>query len=340
MPADQLLRQKILITGANGFIGSNLCRWFLAKGFEVHGLVRRTSDLHFLEGLPANIIYGDLRDRQSFDLPEDLDYVIHAASVVSDQASESECEPGIYGTTVNLVRKILDKRTRPKRIVYISSTLVLGYLGTSLSEENLGRPTDFMPYVRAKKKAESYLLGIVKSAGLPVVILRAGDTYGPNDRTTCDKILRGAERGTPIVVGHGQHRFAYCYVANLCQAAELALKNDRAVGKAYTVTNGIVPNWHEFLSGLQRGIGKKQRLYVPVWLAKLAGSSQELWKKLSPGFRPELTRYRIRRITTETTYDISKTVDELGYRPDNDTDKQIQAIVDWYLGERKKGYIK
>jgi len=340
MAANLPLKEKIFITGANGFIGSNLCGCFLAKGHEVYGLVRRTSDLHFLEGLPVKVIYGDLYDPQSFDLPEGLDYVVHSASVVSDQASEAECEAGVYGMTVNLIQKILDKGTRPRRIVYISSTLTIGYLGTDLSEENPGRPADFMPYARAKKKTEAYLLEKAKSAGLPVVILRPGDTYGPNDRTTCDKILRSAERGVPVIVGRGRHRFAYCYIGNLCQAVELALENDQAVGKAYTVTNGIVPSWREFFSGLQRGIGKKQRLYVPVLFARLAASGQELWKKLSPGFHPELNRYRIRRITTETTYDISRTVAELGYRPDNDTEKQIQAIVDWYLEERKKGYIK
>ena len=340
MAADPLLRQKILITGANGFIGSNLCDCFLSKGYEVYGLVRKTSDFHFLEGLPIKVVYGDLRDRRSFDLPGDLDYVIHAASVVSDQATEAECEAGVYGTTVNLIQKILDKGIQLKRFVYISTTLTLGYLGTNLSEENPGQSADFMPYVRAKKRTEAFLLEKAKSAGLPVVILRPGDTYGPNDRTTCDKMLRGAERGVPLIVGRGRHRFAYCYVDNLCQAVQLSLENHRAVGKAYTVTNETVPSWREFLSGLQKGIGKKQRLYVPVFFARVLASGQQLWKKLSPGFHPELTQYRIRRITTETTYDISRTVAELGYHPDNDTEKQIQAIVDWYLEERRKGYIK
>jgi len=338
--ANPTLKKKVFITGANGFIGSNLCRWLLAKGYEVCGLVRRTSDLHFLEGLPVQLIYGDLRDPQSFELPKDFDYVIHAASVVSDQASESECEPGIFATTVNLVQKILDRGVWPKRFIYISSTLVLGYLGTSLSEENPGRSTDFMPYARAKKKTEAYLRDKMRSTGLPLVIIRPGDTYGPNDRTTCARVIRAIERGVPVIVGHGRHRFASCYIDNLCQVVELTFKNDLAVGKAYTVTNGIVPSWREFFSGLQRGIGKKQRLYVPVWAGKLLAFSQQAWKKISPGFQPEVSQYRIRRITTETTYDISRTVAELGYRPDNDTEKQIQAIVDWYLEEKKKGYFK
>jgi nucleoside-diphosphate-sugar epimerase len=112
------------------------------------------------------------------------------------------------------------------------------------------------------------------------------------------------------------------------------------VGKAYTVTDGAPFTWGEFFAGLQRGLGKKQRLYVPVWFAMLLAYCLEKWKLVSPGFRPELTRYRIRRITNDTTYDISRTVVELGYNPDNNTAEQIKRIVDWYFEERKKGYIK
>jgi nucleoside-diphosphate-sugar epimerase len=334
------LKEKTLITGANGFIGSNLCRSLLAEGYDVYGLVRKTSDLHFLEGLPVKLIFGDLGDPSGLSIPQDTVYIVHTASIVSDLASNTECDAGIYDLTVNLVQKIRDLGIKPRRFVYISTTLTLGYLGTNLSEENPGRPADFMPYVRAKKKTEAFLLERMNNDGLPVVILRPGDTYGPNDRTACNKILRGAERGLPIIVGPGKHQFAFCYVDNLCQAVLLSLNSDVAVGKAYTVTNGVLPTWREFFSGFQKGLGRRQRLYVPVWLAKVAAGTQEFRKKVSPGFQPELSQYRIRRITTETTYDISRTVSELGYRPDNDTEKQIRAIVEWYLGERKKGYIQ
>ncbi|MFZ2054045.1 MAG: NAD-dependent epimerase/dehydratase family protein [Candidatus Aminicenantales bacterium] len=334
------MKEKAFITGANGFIGSNLCRCLLAKGYDVHGLVRRTSDLHFLEGLSVKLIFGDLGDPSGLRIPQDTAYIVHAASIVSDQASDTECDAGIYKLTVNLVQRIQDLGIKPKRFVYISTTLTLGYLGTNLSEERPGRTADFMPYVRAKKRTEAYLLERMQRDRLPVVILRPGDTYGPNDRTACDKILRGAERGVPIIVGTGKHQFAFCYIDNLCQAVQLAFHNDRAVGKAYTVTNGVLPTWREFFAGFQKGLGRRQHIYVPVWLAKVIAGTQELRKIVSPGSQPDLTQYRIRRITTETTYDISRTVAELGYRPDNDTEKQIRAIVDWYREERKKGYIK
>ena len=52
---------RVLITGANGFIGSNLCGWFRGRGWEVDALVRESSDLHFLDGLDVRLIKGDLR---------------------------------------------------------------------------------------------------------------------------------------------------------------------------------------------------------------------------------------------------------------------------------------
>jgi nucleoside-diphosphate-sugar epimerase len=328
---------KVLITGANGFIGSNLCRYFAERGFEVCALVRRTSDLHFLENLPVRFIYGDLTDPSGFELPAGMDYVIHAASLTSDLASEEECERSIYGLTVNLFEALARVSPRPRRFVYVSSTLVLGFEGENLSEANPGRPADFLAYTRAKKKTEAFLTQAAGRDGLPVVIIRPGDVYGPNDRTTCANLLPGIERGVPIIVGRGNRRLPFCYVDNLCQAIHLALLRPGIEGRAYSVTNSDLPTWRMFFSRLQAGLGKKQRIYVPVWVAMLITASQELRRRLDRRFMPEISFYRIRRITNTTTYNISDTIADLGYHPDNDLDAQARAIVSWYLAEKKRG---
>ena len=334
------MKEKILITGANGFIGSNLCRYFLGKGYEVHGLVRLTADLHYLDGLPVELVYGDLLEPGTFNLPQGLDYIVHAASLTSDLASEKECEAGIYQVAVNFVQKIAGLETRPKRIVYISTGLALGYCRENISEDNPGKSAEFLPYTRAKKKTEELFFEMAKRNGLPVVILRPGDIYGPNDRTSGGKIMRGCERGYPLIVGRGKWRFAFCYIDNLCLAVRLACLKEGIEGKAYSVTNGELPTWRTFFSGLQDGLQRKQRIYVPVFAAYLLAATQELAKRLIPGFEPQVTFYRVRRITTHTTYDISKTIADLGYQPDNALESQIRAIVSWYLEEKKKGYIK
>jgi nucleoside-diphosphate-sugar epimerase len=332
--------RKLLITGANGFIGTNLCRHFLARGWDVHGLVRRTSDIHSLKGLDVKLIYGDLQDPETIRIPADIEHVIHSASIVSDTADDETCRQKVYLLAVNLVRKIAEMPRPLKRLVHISTALTLGFDATDISEEKPGKPALFIAYARYKLQAERFFLDQWKTRGLPVVILRPGDVYGPHDRVSCAEMLKACERGVPLIVGHGRHRFGYCHSGNLCQSAELALLKEGIEGKAYTVTNGILPTWKSFLTGLQAGVGIRQRVYVPVWLAfALAGLFKGV-RKLRPGFEPPVNYYRIKRVTSETTYDISKTIEELGYRPDDRTDQQIPEIVAWYLKEKENGFIK
>ena len=196
-----------------------------------------------------------------------------------------------------------------------------------------------MPYVRHKIRTENELRDQHAGRGFPAVILRPGDVFGPKDRVTCANILRGCERGAPLIAGHGRWRFGYCYVGNLCQAVELALAKEGIEGKSYTVTNGILPTWRDFFQALQKGLGRRQRIYIPVWLAHAASGVSGLLEAVLPRFKRELNYYRVERVTTETTYDISRTVAELGYSPDDDFERQFAEVVEWYLKERRNGYL-
>ena len=329
---------KVFITGANGYIGSSLCRYLLARGWEVHGLVRATSDLHNLEGLPVRLHTGDLRDPASFEIPAGITHVIHSASIVSDTADEATCRDNIYLLAVNLVAKLQTLTRPPQRLLYVSTALVLGYNGLNISEQRPGESALFLPYTRYKVKTEEYLLQQWRQHGLPLVILRPGDVYGPCDRISCARMLRGCEQKLPLIVGRGDCRFGFCYIDNLCQAALLALVRPGIEGRAYTVTNGTLPTWGEFFSGLQRRMNYRQRLRVPVWIVYAAAAVLRGVQWLRPSFSPLLTYYRVRRITTETTYDISQTIADLGYQPDDRTERQFDEIVAWYVREKKHGH--
>jgi nucleoside-diphosphate-sugar epimerase len=331
---------RVFITGANGFVGSNFCRHFRSLGWEVHGLVRTTSDLHFLDGLGVRLVFGDLRDPGSFAIPEGIDYVIHAASITSDTADDETCRRNILVPTINLAAKIEALAAPLKRLVVISTALVLGFAASDISEDRPGRPADFIAYTRYKIESENHVLARWKAARLPVVILRPGDVFGPNDRVSCARMLKECERGMPLIVGRGRHRFGYCFSGNLCQAVHLALEKEGIEGKAYTVTNGDLPTWKAFFTGLQKGMHRRQRVYVPAWAAFAVAGMMSGVKKIRRRYDPPLNYYRIRRVVTETTYDISRTVADLGYRPDNDLDGQIREIVDWYLREKNDGFIK
>ncbi len=332
--------EKILITGANGFIGSNLCRYFLDRSYDVYGLVRKTSNLRFLEGLPVKLIRGDLLEAESIDFPPDLNYVIHAAAAVSDLSHRDVAMRNILDATVNLVELLKKRQPKLKRFIHLSSTLVLGFRALNITESRPGKPVRFVSYAEAKKVTEDYLKEQHAQNGFPMLILRPSDVFGPNDRIIAARLLSAIDNGVPPIVGHGNWYFSFCHVDNLALACLLACQMRGVTGKAYTVTNGQDATWRQLFTIILRRLGKNQWFYVPITPVYLAGILMQFWHLLFPSFDPPLTGYRIVRITSHTTYDISETVEELDYRPDQDFEKHVDSIVDWYLKEKEIGRLE
>lgn len=332
--------ERVLITGANGFIGSNLCSYFLERSYEVYGLVRETSDLHFLEGLPVALIRGDLAKAQKIPLPPSIDYVIHAASLVRDDAPMALARQNILDSTVNLVRSLAENGIQVKRFVYISTGLVLGHRSLHISEGNPGQPArGVMSYARAKEMAESFLRDQHRENGLPVVILRPTDVFGPNDRTSSLKILDSIEAGWPTFAGTGRRILSFCYVGNLAKACHLACQMRGKNGRAYTITNGQDITWRQLMGYFQLHLGRPQRIFVPVVVAYALALFMQALHGVVPSFEALLTWYRVSKVGRDTSYDISKTIEELGYQPDQDLDHQLESILAWYEREKAVGYV-
>jgi nucleoside-diphosphate-sugar epimerase len=328
---------SVLVTGANGFIGSHLCDAFLAAGWDVCGLVRPSADLRFLGDRRVRLVRGDLTSLDTIEFPPALDVIVHAAALVSDNATAEQARTHVLGITAGLAEEARRRYAGLRRFIYISSALVLGYCADDIAENAPGRPASYVPYNRMKMRAEEHLLSLYRREGLPVVILRPGDVYGPRDRTSCEQMMQAAEKGVPLRVGSGKRHFGLCSPSNLCQAALAAAVRPAVVGKAYTVANAVSPTWREFFDALQKGVGKPQRVYVPVSLLMAAAFIVEIARWLAPALRPSINWYRIRRITSQTTYSISKTVQDLGYTPDNDYPALFESIVEWYRQEKARG---
>jgi nucleoside-diphosphate-sugar epimerase len=149
-------------------------------------------------------------------------------------------------------------------------------------------------------------------------------------------MMKAAEGGVPLRIGTGRHHFALCSPANLAQAALAAVERPGVTGRAYTVVNGVSPTWREFFDALQVGVGKPQKVYVPASLLMVAAVAVEIARRIVPGLKPAINFYRIRRITSQTTYSIAKTIEDLGYAPDDDYHSLFDAIVAWYRGEKAR----
>lgn len=129
--------KRILITGANGLVGSNVARKFVNANFEVVALCRANSDLSLMKDfLPKiKVVEGDILDISSLDRSlENIDYVIHAAAVVSYSPKDRDklYKVNVEGTA-NVVNMCIDKKV--EKLCYVSSIAALGKPNTNVSEQ-------------------------------------------------------------------------------------------------------------------------------------------------------------------------------------------------------------
>lgn len=170
-----------LVTGANGFIGSHLVRKLLDEGYEIRGLVRSTSDLRSLEGLPISLFIGDVRDRVTLEEPvRGVDYVFHLAAELMVASADAFLAANTRGTRNLLEVTRQEAGDDFKRFLFASSQAAAGPapdrnpLGESVA------PDPISWYGTSKMRAEEI---VREDAGdIPTTIVRPASVYGERER--------------------------------------------------------------------------------------------------------------------------------------------------------------
>ncbi|MDI6696420.1 MAG: NAD-dependent epimerase/dehydratase family protein [Anaerolineales bacterium] len=217
---------NFLITGAAGFLGSNLANYLVREGHQVRGL----DDLSAgdPQALSPHVLFtrGDVNDRPKlWTLLQEVDCVYHLAARVS--VPESVLYPREYnavnvGGTVSLMEAMRDVGVR--RVVFISSGAVYGDRGEQPLKED-ARPNPRSPYAVSKLAAEYYVRTIGDLWGIETVILRVFNAYGPGQHLppshapVIPHYLRQALRGSTLVMhGDGSQTRDYVYVDDVVSA--------------------------------------------------------------------------------------------------------------------------
>jgi dihydroflavonol-4-reductase len=198
----------VLVTGASGFVGSAVVRQLLQAGYAVRALVRKTSPLANLDGLPVDRATGDLGDRPS------LERALHGCSGLFHVAADYRIwvpDPNrmlaanVDGTR-NLMRAALAAGV--KRIVYTSSVATLGLpeIGPGDEDSPVAEKDMIGPYKRSKFLAEALVRRMIADEGLPAVIVNPSTPIGPFDirpTPTGRVIVEAAARRMPAYVDTG-----------------------------------------------------------------------------------------------------------------------------------------
>ncbi len=329
--------ERILVTGANGFIGSHIVERLLADGYHVMGLVRKTSDLTFLIGINVELVYGDITDLNSiFHATHNINIIVHNAGLASDWGKYEDFERINVQGTKNIAEAAL--RNNVKRIVYMSSTAIHGFGSKTKMNENSPRNHKDFPYSKSKQVAEDWLFDFGKNNHLEVTAIRPGNVFGPRDHTFMSKYLEAMERGKAAEINHGVSKTCPTYVENLVRAVSLACMHKNADGEAFIITDGLDIDWHSFNKKLVASLGLKNKLNsFPYTLAYFAGYVLEkIFTLFKSKEAPLITTYRVQNGGLDYDFSIEKAKSILGFKPMVSPEDAISKTIDWYKRIRKR----
>jgi nucleoside-diphosphate-sugar epimerase len=321
-----------LITGATGFVGGHLAEACAARGFAVRALVRPGSDTALLEQGGVRVVRGDLQDASS--LPpavEGIDVVFHCAAKVGDWGPVDDYRRVNVEGLRNLLEACRGRSLR--RFVHFSTLGVYAarhHHGTEETEPLPPRHID--GYTQSKVETEQLALRYHREHGLPVVVLRPGFIYGPRDRTVLPKLVENLRNGKVRYLGSGKQALNTIYVANLVEAALLAMEKDAAVGQIYNLTDGEYVSKRRFIGGIADGLGvPAPTRSVPLWFARLVAYFLERGaRKRNDPQPPKLTQARLKFLGLNLDFSIAKAKRELGYVPRWSFDQGIAETLAWY----------
>ncbi len=323
---------KALVTGGTGFIGSHLVQSLIQRGVAVRCLVRKSSDMSWLKGLPIECLAGDCRDEDSLSKAvQGVDHVYHLAGLTKAFAEASFFEVNARGTE-NLIRACLTVNPEIRKFIYLSSQAAAGPAAEGCRKNETDHCEPVSAYGRSKRMGEEAALA--KARALPLVILRPAIVYGPRDKDLLEYIKLLSKRIKPALF-RGQQRFSFCYVEDLIQAILLAAGREVRSGEIFFLTDGGDYGWKEIGAAFSGALGVRPRaIPIPKWALLGAAPLIERVSRLSR--RPLLlSRGKVQEmIQRGWVCDTTKAQDLLGFAPQTRLPRGARLTVDWYRRQK------
>jgi dihydroflavonol-4-reductase len=322
---------KALVTGGTGFIGSHFTEALIRKGVQVRCLIRKTSDLKWLRGLPIEFVHGDCKEKTSLEKAvRGVDWVFHLAGVTKAIKEETYFEVNGMGTE-NLIHACLEHNPRLQKFIYISSQAAAGPSrnGFNKKESDPCEPVSF--YGRSKRAGEEWVLAHAHE--LPVLILRPSAVYGPRDKDIFVFFKGLSRRINPCPVGLDQH-LSLCYVQDIVQGILLAAETQRKSGDIFFLSDGKDYRMEEIGDIVAQAMGITAfRIRVPRQMIWGIACFSEVLSKFSG--RPFLLNKdkAIELIQKNWVCDITKAKTLLGFEPRVPLSEGAKLTIEWYKKE-------
>lgn len=309
---------RLLITGASGFIGRAVCAVLSERQDRVRGVVRNTPESGF--GQYELITLGDIGPTTDWSgALKGVKVVIHLAArqqvMRHDRADPLAAFRSVnVEGTLNLARQAAAAGI--KRFVFISSVKVNGactQAGRAFTEVDPPRPLD--AYAQSKYEAELGLREIAAQTSIEIVIIRPPLVYGPGVKANFAALTHAVQRGWPVPLGAVRNRRSLVALDNLVDFILTCVHHPQAVNQTFLVSDGHDLSTPELVRGLARAATVPARLLpVPVWAlqagAALLGKSDA-----------------VQRLCGNLQVDISKARNLLGWVPPVSVDEGLRQTV-------------
>ncbi|XP_020584771.1 uncharacterized protein LOC110027609 isoform X2 [Phalaenopsis equestris] len=293
----------ILVTGASGYLGGNICRALIADGHTVRAFVRRSSDLSCLgiggdgdgrEGMDSSLelAYGDITDLPSLlEACAGCDVIFHTAALV---------EPWLPD---------------PSRLISV-------HQGKLFCTE----------YEKSKVIADKIALDAATN-GAPIVLLYPGVIYGSGRLTTgnilAHILIERFNGRLPGYIGHGNDVLSFVHVKDLV-SAHIAAMHKGQVGERYLLTGENASLAHVFDIAAAITKTSKPRIHIPLWLIELYGWITVFFARMT-GRLPLISYPTVRVLKHQWAYSCQRARDQLGYCP-RSLNEGMAEVLPWLRG--------
>lgn len=327
---------NILITGGTGFIGKHLLQQLIEKGHFCRSLVRRPADLDNLFYHPnVELFQGDVTKAETLkNIGKGIDVVYHLAAAGHVTSVSKEDLKAFFELNVQGTKNIINACGRDgiKRFIHFSSTAAMGLIRQPVIDESVPcNPQTH--YQRSKYESELAAFETGQQYGMEIIVLRPCMVYGPGGKGEFLKFCRLIKKGVFPKVGNGKNLTPIVHVYDVIHAALNALNHGRA-RQVYLVASDESPAFKGIHKNISESLGVRRiYFYVPFWFAYIIAYFVEKYS-IATKNPPLVSRQNIVSFSNSRTFDISKSIKELNYKPGMSLQKGIKETVQWFLKER------
>lgn len=322
------MARNVLVTGANGFTGSYLCKNLLKRGDHVRALVRRKSDLSLLKDVEVEYAYADLGNGEPLDaVMKDIEVVFHIAALYR---TEGVPKRAFYEVNVDGTERLLKaaKTAGVSRFVHCSTVGVQGEIKNPPAKETAPYdPGDH--YQLSKMEGELLAKRFFKEQKLAGSVVRPVGIYGPGD-TRFFKLFNFIYNGKFRMIGSGKVLYHMTYVEDLAEGIALAGEKKEALNEVFTIGGEEYVPLSDLVERISKTLDKPvSHKSIPVWPVWLGGLVCEMICR-PLRIEPPLHRRRLDFFIKDRAFDISKARELLGYQPRVKLDDGLRRTAHWY----------